>query len=92
MRKDRASCNVMDFRLVAVSANIDYANRTPFPETKWVMPKYTLATTKYIDHVKVHIFSTVIRAVSIWRLVLAGRFRLLDQWCSFAEVIIKCFG
>ncbi|KAK8921157.1 hypothetical protein KSP39_PZI020216 [Platanthera zijinensis] len=26
------------------------------------------------------------RAVTIWRLVLAGRFRLLDQWCSFTEL------
>ncbi|KAA8547977.1 hypothetical protein F0562_004406 [Nyssa sinensis] len=28
---------------------------------------------------------TVSRAVMAWRLVLAGRFRLLDQWCDFVE-------
>ncbi|CAI9758661.1 unnamed protein product [Fraxinus pennsylvanica] len=28
---------------------------------------------------------TVSRAVMAWRLVLAGRFRLLDQWCNFIE-------
>lgn len=28
---------------------------------------------------------TVNWAVTAWRLVLAGRFRLLDQWCSFVE-------
>lgn len=28
---------------------------------------------------------TVRRAVMAWRLVLAGRFRLLDQWCNFIE-------
>ncbi|XP_031107982.1 DCN1-like protein 3 isoform X2 [Ipomoea triloba] len=28
---------------------------------------------------------TVRRAVMAWRLVLAGRFRLLDQWCDFVE-------
>lgn len=28
---------------------------------------------------------SVNRAVSAWRLVLAGRFRLLNQWCSFVE-------
>ncbi|XP_051140498.1 defective in cullin neddylation protein AAR3 [Andrographis paniculata] len=28
---------------------------------------------------------TVSRAVMAWRLVLAGRFRLLDQWCKFVE-------
>ncbi|KAM7516774.1 hypothetical protein LguiA_006357 [Lonicera macranthoides] len=28
---------------------------------------------------------TVSRAVMAWRLVLAGRFRLLDQWCNFVE-------
>ncbi|CAA0828414.1 Domain of unknown function (DUF298 [Striga hermonthica] len=28
---------------------------------------------------------TVSRAVMAWRLVLSGRFRLLDQWCNFVE-------
>ncbi|KAG8364228.1 hypothetical protein BUALT_Bualt19G0106400 [Buddleja alternifolia] len=28
---------------------------------------------------------TVSRAVMAWRLVLAGRFRLLNQWCNFIE-------
>ncbi|XVE83770.1 hypothetical protein DITRI_Ditri16bG0113100 [Diplodiscus trichospermus] len=28
---------------------------------------------------------TVSRAVAAWRLVLAGRFRLLNQWCNFVE-------
>ncbi|KAL6520395.1 hypothetical protein OROMI_032575 [Orobanche minor] len=28
---------------------------------------------------------TVSRAVMAWRLVLSGRFRLLNQWCSFLE-------
>ncbi|XXG38936.1 hypothetical protein AAC387_Pa01g0023 [Persea americana] len=28
---------------------------------------------------------TVSRAVAAWRLVLAGRFRLLNQWCGFVE-------
>ncbi|GAB2212328.1 hypothetical protein Drorol1_Dr00020288, partial [Drosera rotundifolia] len=28
---------------------------------------------------------TVSRAVSAWRLVLAGRFRLLNHWCDFVE-------
>ncbi|KAL2499934.1 protein of unknown function (DUF298) [Abeliophyllum distichum] len=28
---------------------------------------------------------TVSRAVMAWRLVLAGRFRLIDQWCNFVE-------
>ncbi|KAK8301988.1 hypothetical protein V6Z12_D04G058300, partial [Gossypium hirsutum] len=28
---------------------------------------------------------TVSRAVAAWRLVLAGRFRLLNQWCDFVE-------
>ncbi|XP_047311259.1 defective in cullin neddylation protein AAR3-like [Impatiens glandulifera] len=28
---------------------------------------------------------TVSRAVTCWRLVLAGRFRLLNQWCEFVE-------
>ncbi|GKU97197.1 hypothetical protein SLEP1_g10370 [Rubroshorea leprosula] len=28
---------------------------------------------------------TVSRAVTAWRLVLAGRFRLLNQWCDFVE-------
>lgn len=28
---------------------------------------------------------TVNRAISAWRLVLAGRFRLLNQWCNFVE-------
>ncbi|GAV58084.1 Cullin_binding domain-containing protein [Cephalotus follicularis] len=28
---------------------------------------------------------TVSRAVTAWRLVLAGRFRLLNQWCAFVE-------
>ncbi|KAM7506766.1 hypothetical protein LguiA_017219 [Lonicera macranthoides] len=28
---------------------------------------------------------TVSRAVMAWRLVLAGRFRLLNQWCDFVE-------
>ncbi|XVF14277.1 hypothetical protein REPUB_Repub09cG0044900 [Reevesia pubescens] len=28
---------------------------------------------------------TVSRAVGAWRLVLAGRFRLLNQWCDFVE-------
>ncbi|OMP05938.1 hypothetical protein COLO4_08441 [Corchorus olitorius] len=28
---------------------------------------------------------TVSRAVAAWRLVLAGRFRLLNQWCEFVE-------
>ncbi|CAI9752712.1 unnamed protein product [Fraxinus pennsylvanica] len=29
---------------------------------------------------------TVSRAVMAWRLVLAGRFRLLNQWCNFVEI------
>lgn len=29
---------------------------------------------------------TISRAVAAWRLVLAGRFRLLDKWCNFVEV------
>ncbi|XAR51725.1 hypothetical protein NMG60_11006438 [Bertholletia excelsa] len=28
---------------------------------------------------------TVSRAVTCWRLILAGRFRLLNQWCDFVE-------
>ncbi|XP_022884112.1 DCN1-like protein 1 isoform X2 [Olea europaea var. sylvestris] len=28
---------------------------------------------------------TVSRAVMAWRLILAGRFRLLNQWCNFVE-------
>ncbi|KAF5735545.1 hypothetical protein HS088_TW15G01052 [Tripterygium wilfordii] len=28
---------------------------------------------------------TVSKAVTVWRLVLAGRFRLLNQWCDFVE-------
>ena len=28
---------------------------------------------------------TVSRAVAAWKLVLAGRFPLLDQWCDFVE-------
>ncbi|KAI3452296.1 hypothetical protein Pfo_008961 [Paulownia fortunei] len=28
---------------------------------------------------------TVSRAVTAWRLVLSGRFRLLNQWCNFVE-------
>lgn len=28
---------------------------------------------------------TVSRAITAWRLVLAGRFRLLNQWCDFVE-------
>lgn len=28
---------------------------------------------------------TVSRAIMAWKLVLSGRFRLLDQWCSFVE-------
>ncbi|KAK1383612.1 Defective in cullin neddylation protein [Heracleum sosnowskyi] len=28
---------------------------------------------------------TVSRAVTAWRLVLAGRFRLLNEWCNFVE-------
>lgn len=28
---------------------------------------------------------TVTRAVTAWRLVLSGRFRLLNQWCNFVE-------
>ncbi|XP_021891081.1 DCN1-like protein, partial [Carica papaya] len=28
---------------------------------------------------------TVSRAIAAWRLVLAGRFRLLNQWCDFVE-------
>ncbi|KAM7267095.1 hypothetical protein ACFE04_009261 [Oxalis oulophora] len=28
---------------------------------------------------------TVSRAVTAWRLILAGRFRLLNQWCDFVE-------
>ncbi|KAL5582274.1 hypothetical protein UlMin_014716 [Ulmus minor] len=28
---------------------------------------------------------TVAKAVAAWRLVLAGRFRLLNQWCNFVE-------
>ncbi|XP_043724429.1 defective in cullin neddylation protein AAR3-like isoform X3 [Telopea speciosissima] len=28
---------------------------------------------------------TVTRAIIAWRLVLAGRFRLLNQWCEFVE-------
>lgn len=26
------------------------------------------------------------RAVAAWRIVLSGRFRLLDRWCNFVEV------
>ncbi|GMP28858.1 hypothetical protein CsSME_00004218 [Camellia sinensis var. sinensis] len=29
---------------------------------------------------------TVSKAVTCWRIVLAGRFRLLNQWCDFVEV------
>uniref|UniRef100_A0A7N0VN33 Defective in cullin neddylation protein n=1 Tax=Kalanchoe fedtschenkoi TaxID=63787 RepID=A0A7N0VN33_KALFE len=29
---------------------------------------------------------TVSRAITAWKLVLAGRFRLLHQWCGFVEV------
>lgn len=36
------------------------------------------------------LFAAVNRAVSAWRLVLAGRFRLLSQWCDFVEVL-TCF-
>ncbi|XP_057963092.1 defective in cullin neddylation protein AAR3 [Malania oleifera] len=28
---------------------------------------------------------TISRAITAWRIVLAGRFRLLNQWCSFVE-------
>ncbi|XP_077224475.1 LOW QUALITY PROTEIN: defective in cullin neddylation protein (DUF298) [Tasmannia lanceolata] len=28
---------------------------------------------------------TISRAIAAWRLVLAGRFRLLNQWCDFVE-------
>ena len=30
--------------------------------------------------------AAVKKAISAWRLVLAGRFRLLNQWCDFVEV------
>lgn len=32
------------------------------------------------------LFAAVTKAVSAWRIVLAGRFRLLNQWCEFVEV------
>jgi len=38
-----------------------------------------------------HLFASgpVVRtAVEAWRLVLVGRFRLLDQWCEFVEVLM----
>ncbi|MCD9644263.1 hypothetical protein HAX54_032444 [Datura stramonium] len=28
---------------------------------------------------------TISKAIAAWKIVLAGRFRLLDQWCSFVE-------
>ncbi|KAJ0543426.1 putative defective-in-cullin neddylation protein [Helianthus annuus] len=31
------------------------------------------------------LFSAVSRAIIAWKLVLSGRFRLLNQWCSFVE-------
>ncbi|KAA3475446.1 DCN1-like protein 2 [Gossypium australe] len=30
--------------------------------------------------------ASISRAVAAWRLVLAGRFRLLDKWCNFVEL------
>ncbi|KAL3719237.1 hypothetical protein ACJRO7_004231 [Eucalyptus globulus] len=30
---------------------------------------------------------TVSKAITAWKLVLAGRFRLLNQWCGFVEVL-----
>jgi len=39
-----------------------------------------------------HLFAScpVVRtAVEAWRLVLVGRFRLLDQWCEFVEVLLQ---
>lgn len=35
----------------------------------------------YIEH-----FTAVNKAVAAWRIVLVGRFRLLNQWCDFVEV------
>lgn len=32
--------------------------------------------------------SAVSKAVVAWRLVLGGRFRLLNEWCDFVEVIV----
>uniref|UniRef100_A0A453B0J2 Defective in cullin neddylation protein n=1 Tax=Aegilops tauschii subsp. strangulata TaxID=200361 RepID=A0A453B0J2_AEGTS len=29
---------------------------------------------------------TVQKALAAWRIVLVGRFRLLDRWCNFVEV------
>ncbi|XP_021829888.1 DCN1-like protein [Prunus avium] len=34
---------------------------------------------------------TVNKAITAWRLVLAGRFRLLNQWCDFVEAICSFF-
>lgn len=31
--------------------------------------------------------AAVSNAVNGWRLALTGRFRLLDQWCAFVQVI-----
>jgi len=31
--------------------------------------------------------AAVSTAVNGWRLALTGRFRLLDQWCAFVQVI-----
>ncbi|RVW82627.1 hypothetical protein CK203_037475 [Vitis vinifera] len=30
---------------------------------------------------------TVSRAITAWRIALAGRFRLLNQWCDFVEFL-----
>ncbi|OIT08815.1 PREDICTED: DCN1-like protein 2 [Nicotiana attenuata] len=32
---------------------------------------------------------TISKAVTAWKLVLAGRFRLLDHWCNFVEVSVS---
>jgi hypothetical protein len=34
---------------------------------------------------------TISRAITAWKLVLAGRFRLLNRWCDFIEVLFGCF-
>ncbi|XP_021801263.1 uncharacterized protein LOC110745480 isoform X2 [Prunus avium] len=35
--------------------------------------------------------NAVNKAITAWRLVLAGRFRLLNQWCDFVEAICSFF-
>lgn len=31
------------------------------------------------------------RALTAWRIILYGRFRLLDQWCDFVQVLLLLF-